>query len=78
MRELRAGGRPRAILLARDVDRVVDQAHALVGILVFKGVAVLLSVVHDELDDLRRGVRDLDRIGLDVGDGESAFLHLVL
>ena len=43
-----------------------------------EGIAVLLAEVHDELDDLRCGVRDLDGIRLDVSHRKPSRLHLIL
>ena len=75
-------GRPLAgvltILILGDIDGVVHQAHPVISSLMLKGVAVLLAVVHDELDDFRSSIGDLDGVGLDVGNSKAPFLDLML
>ena len=43
-----------------------------------KDIAVLLAIIHDELDNLRRRVRNLDGVRLDVGNSKAPFLDLML
>lgn len=43
-----------------------------------KLVAVLLCKLHAEVDDLRRSTGDLDGVGLDMGNRETALLYLIL
>ena len=61
-----------------DVNGVVHQAHPVVGSLVLKGIAVLLTVLHHKVDDGRRCVRDFNGVRLDVGNSKAPFLDLVL
>ena len=43
-----------------------------------ENITVHLAVVHDELNDLRRSVWNLDRVRLDVSNNKAPFLNLVL
>ena len=43
-----------------------------------ENITVHLTVVHDELNDLRRSIGDLDRVRLDVSNNKAPFLNLVL
>ena len=59
------------------VVRVRRQAHPLIRHLMLEVVSVHFAVVHDEPDDLRRCVRNLDGVCFDVGHSKPALLHLV-
>ena len=61
-----------------NIDRVIHQAHPVIGGLVLKDITVLFAVIHDELDNLRRCVRDFDGVRLDVGNSKALFLDLML
>ena len=61
-----------------NINSVVDQTHSVVRSLVLEGVTVQLTVIHDKLDNIIRSVRNLDRIRLDVSDGKTTLLHLML
>ena len=67
-----------SILIVRHVHGVVHEDHLVVGGLVLERVPESLGVRRNIADQLRRGVRDLDRVRLDVGDREPALLHEVL
>ena len=43
-----------------------------------ENITVHLAVVHDELNDFRCSVWDLDRVRLDVSNNKAPFLNLVL
>ncbi len=43
-----------------------------------ENITVHLAILHDELDDLRRSIRDLDRVRLDMGNSKAPFLDLML
>ena len=75
--ELGTGGTPLPILVV-DIDGLVHETHTVVSSLVLEGVAVLLAELHDLLDDLGSGPRDLDRVGLDVRNVEALLLDEVL
>src|ERR1044072_2599101 len=66
--ELSSNGVPFRILPGHlgDVNSVVDETELIVGRFVLEIVAILLTEVEHEIDDLRVCVRDLDRVGLDV------------
>src|SRR5690606_25183455 len=66
------------VLRICDIHRIIHQSHLLVRRLVLKDVTVLVTEVHHEVDDLRSGVRDLDRVRLDVSHSEAHLLDLVL
>lgn len=80
--ELSARGCPLAsvltIFVLGNINGVVDEAHTIVGRFVLENITVHLAVVHDELDDLRRSVGDLDRVRFDVSNNKAPFLNLVL
>ena len=80
--ELSACGSPFAsvltIFVLGDINGVVDEAHTIVGRFVLENITVHLAVVHDELNDLRCSVGDLDRVRLDVSNNKAPFLNLVL
>ena len=77
MLELGTSGAPLPILVV-DIDGLVHETHTIVSSLVLEGVAVLLAELHDLLDDLGSGPRDLDRVGLDVCNVEALLLYEVL
>ena len=77
MLELCAGSTPVPILIV-DIDGLVHETHTVVSSLVLECVAVLLAELHDLLDDLGSGSRDLDRVGLDVRNVEALLLDKVL
>ncbi len=59
-----------------DIDSVVDEQHTIVGRFVLECVAVLLPKLGEDLrNDPIVGVRDLDRVCLDVGNGVSFLLN---
>ena len=80
--ELSAGRCPFAgvftVLILGDVDGVVHQAHTVIGGLMLKNITVHFAILHDELNDLRRGIRNLDRVRLDMSNSKASFLDLVL
>ena len=61
-----------------DINRVVHQTHPVISGLMFKGVTILLAVLHHEFDDCRSGIRYLDGVRLDMGNSKAPFLHLML
>ena len=63
------------IAASSNIDRVVDKTELIVGPFVFELIAVLLSEINDEVDDLRRCVRNLDGVSLDVCDRETTILN---
>ena len=67
-----------AVLILGDVDGVVHQAHTVISSLMLENITVHLAVLHDELDDLRRSIRNLDGVRLDVGNSKAPLLDLVL
>ena len=79
---LSTNGRPISRLTTlghpRNIDCVVDQGQTLVRSLVLELVPVLLTELHDLGDDLRRSIRNLDRVGLNMGDRETSALHELL
>ena len=66
------------ILVLGNINGVVDEAHTIISRFVLKNITVHLAVVHDELNDLRRSIGDLDRVRLDVSNNKAPFLNLVL
>ena len=66
------------IQISGNVHSIVHKAHFLVCSLVLEGVSVFFSEFHTEVDDLRRCIRDLDRICFYVRHCKSAPLHLIL
>src|SRR5690606_29219293 len=76
--ELSTGCGPGSIRLLSDEDRIVHETHLTICFLVLELVSILSAEVHDELDDLRSCIRDLDRVGLDVNDLEALFLNRML
>ena len=66
------------ILVLGNINGVVDEAHAIISRFVLENITVHLTVVHDELNDLRRSVWNLDRVRLDVSNNKAPFLNLVL
>ena len=77
MLELGAGSTPVSVLVV-DIDGLVHKTHTVVSSLVLEGVSVLLAELHNLLDDLGGGPRDLDRVGLDVCNVEALLLDEVL
>src|SRR3954447_18311734 len=63
---------------SRHVDGVVDQAEAVVGLLVDEVVAVLFAERDNEVDGVQIGYGDLHRVSLDVNDGHPPGLQGVL
>ena len=61
-----------------NINRVIHQTHAVVRSLVLKGVAILLTIVHDELNNIGVRIRDLDRICLNMCDRITTLVDLVL
>ena len=66
------------IFVLGNINGVVDEAHAIISRFVLENITVHLAVVHDELNDLRRSVWNLDRVRLDVSNNKAPFLNLVL
>ena len=66
------------IFVLGNINGVVDEAHAIISRFVLENITVHLAVVHDELNDLRRSVRNLDRVRLYVSNNKAPFLNLVL
>ena len=66
------------IFVLGNINGVVDEAHAIISRFVLENITVHLTVVHDELNDLRRSVWNLDRVRLDVSNNKAPFLNLVL
>ena len=66
------------ILVSGNINSVIHQTHSVVCSLMLKCVAVSLAEIHNKLDNLRRRIRNLDGVGLDVGNRVSTFLYLML
>ena len=66
------------VFVLGNINGVVDEAHAIISRFVLENITVHLAVVHDELNDLRCSVWDLDRVRLDVSNNKAPFLNLVL
>ena len=77
MLELGAGSTPVSVTVV-DIHGLVHEAHTVISGLMLEGVAVLLTELHDLLDDLGSCPRDLDRVGLDVRNVETLLLDKVL
>ena len=75
--ELGTSGAPVSVTVV-DIDGLAHETHTIVSSLVLEGVAVLLAELHDLLDDLGSGPRDLDRVGLDVRNVKALLLDKVL
>ena len=76
MLELGASSTPVPVTVV-DIYGLIHEAHTVVSGLMFEGVAVLLAELHNLLDDLGRGPRDLDRVSLDVCNVEALLLYEV-
>ena len=61
-----------------DVDGIVHQTHAVIGSLMLKDIRRTFAVIHNELNDLRCRIWDLDGVRLDVGNSKAPFLDLML
>ena len=68
----------RIISILANINGIVHKTHLLICSLMFECIAILLPILHHKLNDLRRGIGNFDGIGLDVSDGISALLHLML
>ena len=75
--ELLAGCVPTVFVMC-DIDGVVDEQHSIVGRFVLECVAVLLPKLEDLRNDAIVGVRDFDRVSLDVRNGVSFLLNEML
>ena len=61
-----------------NIYRVVHKAELLIRSLMLEGISILLTEVHDEIDDLRRSVWNLDGVSLDMDYLETLLLDGVL
>ena len=82
MGELSTRGCPTAavlLIVLGNVDCVVHEGHTIVCRLMLEIVAVLLTEVDDGLNNLRRGIWNLDRVRLNMRDSVTKFLlHVML
>lgn len=68
---------PFSVFILGDINSIVYQAHSVICSLMFKGVAIPFSIIHNKLNNLRSCVRNLNRIGLNMGNSKAPFLYLV-
>ena len=82
MGELSTSGCPTTavlLIVLGNIDCIVHERHTIVCSFVLEIVAVFLAKVDDGLNNLRRGIRNLDRVRLNMCDGVTKFLlHVML